>query len=218
MKKLIANVAVAASAFIGAGAAMAAPIVVSFSSSAINQHINVGEAVTIDVRISGLGDEVLSGYDLNFLYSGAVLKHVSTDESSVLTQLGPWGPMGSSPIVLNDLFAEGNLGMFATAVDDDVTLSTYQLDSFLLFSFQMTGFADGVTTFGLGSDPDFQRNFLGLSDTSGFPATLNVDVGGVCVAVGAGQCSVPEPTTYALVGLGLFAAFAPAALRRRKAK
>ncbi|MCV2353194.1 hypothetical protein LNV09_03365 [Paucibacter sp. B2R-40] len=207
MKKFIANSLVAVSAVLGAGSAIASPIVVSFASSALNQHINVGETVTIDVNISGLGAEVLSGYDLNFLYNGSILNWLSTDESSVLSQLG------ASPFVLNDPFAAGNLGMFASATVGDATLLNDQADDFLLFRFKLTGSADGVTSFGLGGNLDNERNFTGLQF-----GTLNVDVGGLCVAVGTGQCEVPEPRSYALVGLAMFAAFAPTAMRRRKAK
>lgn len=202
MKKLLASFVLAAGAALGAGSAMAAPIVVSFVSSA--QHINVGETVTIDVSISGLGSEILSGYDLNFRYNSVILNWLSTDESSVLSQLG------STPFVSNDPFAEGDLGMVAWAFDDDATLAGNQADDFLLFSFKLTGSADGTTTFGLGGDLDYERNFTGLRSE-----TLNVDVGSLCVAVGNAQCAVPEPASYALVGLGLLAAFAPAAVRRR---
>lgn len=205
MKQLLARFALAAGAFFCAGSATAAPIVVSFTSSA--QHINVGDVVTIDVRISGLDTEILSGYDLNFRYNSSILHWLSTDESSVLFQLG------SSPSVSNDPLVHGNLGMFAWATDEDATLMANQANEFLLFSFQLTGSADGVTSFGLGGDIDYERNFTGLRSE-----TLNVDVGSLCIAVGNAECAVPEPASYALVGLGLLAAFAPAAVRRRKAR
>lgn len=205
MKQLLARFSLAAGAFFCAGSAMAAPIVVSFSSSA--QRINVGDVVTIDVHISGLDTEILSGYDLNFRYNSSILHWLSTDESSVLGQLG------SSPFVLNDPFAEGDLGMFASATVGDATLAANQANDFLLFSFQLTGSTDGVTSFGLGGDLDVERNFTGLRSQS-----LNVDVGSLCIAVGNAECAVPEPASYALVGLGLLAAFAPATVRRRKAR
>jgi hypothetical protein len=206
MKRIFASLGLAIGIFLCASPA-AASIVVTFSPSA--QHVDVGGTVKVDVNIAGVGADILSGYDLNFRYSGSLLQWVSTDESSALAQLG------TLPFVMNDPFSEGDLGMFAVATDDDETLALNQADNFLLFQFQLKGVADGVTTFGLGSDPYFDRNFLGRLGVDGWPASLNVSVGSACIAVGTGECSVPEPASYALLGLGLIAAFAPSVRRRR---
>jgi MYXO-CTERM domain-containing protein len=47
-------------------------------------------------------------------------------------------------------------------------------------------------------------------------STLDVSVNSACIAVGTGQCNVPEPASFGLVGVALLGALAPAALRRRK--
>ena len=79
-----------------------------------------------------------------------------------------------------------------------------------LTKIKLTGLADGVTWIDLGSEPDYQRNFVGRNF-----GTLDVTVQGACIAVGDAQCStVPEPATYALAALAFAGALG--ARRRRR--
>ena len=211
MKKLIGAMSTGICAALTCMAVTANPLV-TFSPSA--QHVNVGDTVSIDVSISGLGAEILSGFDLRFKYSPSILGFSLADGSTSVAQLG--GAYGLAPFVDFDTSTNGDLHMFASAFEDDSVIAANQLDSFLLFHFDFVGASAGVTLFGLGPDLFLERNFVGLKDAAGNPLSLTVDIGSACVAVGTGQCTVPEPTSYALVGLGLFAAFAPTALRRRK--
>ena len=203
MKKLLAGLGLVSLALLSGGAAQANPVVTFLPSL---QHVNIGDTATIDVSISGLGAEILSAYDLNFHYNGSILHWSAGGDGPVLAQLG------SSPFVLNDPFSEGNLGYSASATyPDDEFLKANQADSFLLFSFQLIGQTDGATNFGLGADLDFERNFVGLNAKS-----LTVDIGNACVAVGTGQCEIPEPSSYGLVGLALAGAFIPGFVSRRR--
>ena len=70
MKKTLTTLALATAAVL-VSAPAAAAITLSFTPSAT--HINVGSGLTIQVGISGLDAEILSGFDLNFLYNPAVL-------------------------------------------------------------------------------------------------------------------------------------------------
>lgn len=153
MKKLIASCGLALATLLSVVPAHAAPVLLTFTPS--STHVNVGDNVTINATISGLGADILSAYDLNFRYSGA--------------------------------------------------------DSFLLFTFTLMGVADGVTSFTLGPDLDFERNFVGLNALS-----LDVNVASACIAIGTGQCvqQLPEPASLALVGVAMLGALAPRALRR----
>jgi hypothetical protein len=185
MKKLIASLGLVMSACLCATPA-AATIAVNFTPS--SSHVAIGDSVVIDVGISGLGSEILSAYDLNFIYNPSILHAVG--RSQLIGDLGnadgDWDPL-----------VEG--GAWAISYDDDDTLAANQADSFKLFSFTLEGAADGVTSFGLGFNLDDERNFVGLNFTS-----LAVNVGSACVAVGSGTCnSVPEPSSYALMAFAL---------------
>ena len=74
MKKLLVALGLVMGTFLSAAPASAA-IVISFAPSA--QHVNIGDSVGIDVSISGLGAEILSAYDLNFMYNGTLLNWTS---------------------------------------------------------------------------------------------------------------------------------------------
>jgi hypothetical protein len=90
MKKLIALCGLVLGTLVGAGPAAAAPVLTFTPASS---HINVGDSVTIDVTISGLGAEILSAYDLNFRYNGALLNW------QVITQSTPPFAVSFSPLI-----------------------------------------------------------------------------------------------------------------------
>lgn len=199
MKKSITTLALAASTWLVTAPATAA-ITLAFTPSAA--HINVGDAVTVQATISGLDAEVVSGFDLNFVYNPSVLAFSSFTYAT--------GPLGIQT-ALNSTVAAGNLGYDVVSLEDDATLVLNQSNSFELFSFVLLGAADGTSHFTLGADPDFERVISGLNFNP-----LTVDVGNLCIAVGSGTCSIPEPGTYSLAGLALAGALLPAALRRRR--
>lgn len=186
------------------GAAAPASAVPTLTFSASQSQIAVGEFTTITADMNGLGDEVLSAFDLNFVYDNAVLNW------NIITYFS--FELGIPGIASTNGLPEGNLGLADTSLSSDADLAATQPDSFTLFSFVMQGVGDGSTTFTLGPDADFDRLFVGLNG-----ASLAVDVGSVCVAVGTGSCDngVPEPATGLLVGAALAAA--GASMRRRKA-
>lgn len=208
MKSMLSAAALAV-AILGASAPASAAIVVSFAPS--STHVNVGDSVTIDVSISGLDTEILSGADLNFLFSSTAATRTSSDFSSLVSALESGGAAGDADLVV-DTNTPAQFGFTSISYLDDATLAAAQANNFLLGSFLMTGAFDGVTNLTLGASPDFARNFVGLNALS-----LNVSVGDACIAVGQGSCgggNVPEPASFGLAAVALLAAGAAGRTRR----
>jgi hypothetical protein len=185
--------------------ALSAPVVVSVTPS--SQHVNVGELAAVDVRIAGLGAEVLSGFDLNFFYDGAVLgSSRSADATTAVDQLG------AGAAFQFDTFSLGEWGLQAASQLSDAMLAASQADDFLLAHFTFLADANGFSSFALGLDPNQQRKFVGLNG-----ALLDVTVENACIAVGTGSCNtVPEPSSLALLVLSLVGLAWPASRRRSR--
>lgn len=201
MKKTLASIALACAALVSALPSQAA-IVVSLVPSAT--HINVGESVTVAVNVSGLGSEIVSAYDLKLLFAPSVLGAGSITQ--FLAEFGGFGNI-SSGASFGTGFVAANLVSFL----DDPTLAADQSDAFTLLSLGFTGLADGTSSLSFGLDPDYERNVVGLDF-----ATLNAAFGSICIEVGNGQCTVPEPSTYALLGAALAGMLVPNVRRRRQ--
>ena len=208
MKRILSVLALAAGLLLAAAPASAA-IMVSFAPS--STHINVGDDVKIDVSISGLGAQILSAVDINFLFSGGAAPWTVADFSALNRRAQSREPRRQ--LLTFDTIDPGNVGIQAFSLLDDATLEAGQADSFLLGTFTLHGAADGVTHIAFGPDPDFDRNFVGLDALS-----LVVDLGTACIAVGTGSCgggNAPEPASLGLIGLALLAAVAAGRPRRR---
>ena len=208
MKRMLSALALAAGLLLAAVPASAA-IMVSFAPS--STHINVGDDVNIDVSISGLGAEILSAVDINFLFTGGAAPWTVADFGGMNNAFNLGNP-GDSYFFF-DMILPGNLGIIAGSLLDDATLAAGQADSFLLGTITLHGTADGVTHIAFGPDADFEHNFVGLDATS-----LNVALGTACIAVGTGSCEggpAPEPASLWLIGLALLAAVAAGRPRRR---
>lgn len=202
MKSHLTAAALAVAALCASVPASAA-IALTFTPSAT--HVNIGDTVTVDVGITGLGTEILAGFDLNFVYSTSVLTWIKT------SFFGAQFP-NPFPDPIGILEVPGNLGYDIISLDDDATIASIQTDdAFQLFTFEFTGAGNGTTQFTLGGGAN-DRLFLGsIDNASGSPIELAVNVGSVCIEVGTGSCNgggptIPEPATYGLVAVALFAA------------
>lgn len=193
MKSVLSSVALAAAALVTA-APSAAAIVVNFVASAT--QVNVGDFVTVDMNISGLGNEILRSFDINMLFDPGVLDNFSVTHMVALQWPGG-GIFGPS------IFGAGNTKVVDIAFDDDATLAASQANDFVVLRFGFTAIADGSSFVDLGLDANSERRFGGINN-----AALSVDVEGVCIAVGTGSCpsvGIPEPASYGLAAVALLA-------------
>ena len=205
MKSLVSAVALAAAALCASAPAQAG-IVISFTPA--SSTIDIGQTVTVDMSISGLDAEILSGFDFNVVWNSARVT------GSAFTVMPACSQMGVAAMCDPDaVLPQGNFGATGFAVEDDDTLAGSQADSFLLAQITFTGLSGGLTNITLGNDLDFERNFVGR-----LFGTLDVTVGSAEICVRSdlgstlpGQCAgtppgIPEPSSYALAGVALLAA------------
>lgn len=214
MKSHLLSAAALAVAALCVSAPTRAAIALTMTPSAT--HINTSQSVTIDVGITGLGSEILSGFDLNFVYNASVLSLFTWSFSAA-----EFGDPNTFPYPIGETGGPGNLGYDIISLDDDATIAGYQTnDTFRLFSFVFTGTADGTTQFTLGSGLN-DRLFLGSFGTNGEPTSLEVGISSLCIGVGSGSCdggpSIPEPASYGLAAVALLAAGVAGRKRRTPA-
>lgn len=214
--KLLATAASALA--LSMSSAHAGPVV---SLSPSNSSQLIGGTFSLDVKISGLGSEIVSAFDLNIYFNPAQLKAVSYSLGSGLG--GPWTDLGldpaapGSPTNYLDLFAYSNLVVPGDPGTDDLLAAAQDDDSFVMMTLNFEAVGAGVSQVWFGTGPN-ERDLVGRNDAF----LSGVQFQSACVAVnsptgGNNECrQVPEPSSYALLGLSLFAAFVPGAVKRRK--
>ncbi|HOB96217.1 MAG TPA: PEP-CTERM sorting domain-containing protein [Aquabacterium sp.] len=198
MKHVLLAPVVAAAVFSAAPASAA--VVVSMDPA--SQSVAVGDTIIVDVRISGLGTDILSAFDLDVVFNTGLTT-------------------GGGASLLDAEFGGANAGFDADAstpgvlktvgyslLNDDDLAAVQTNGAFTFLRMSWTAAADGALLLNFGASPDFARNVVGRDFLS-----LDASFAGACVAIGTGICKVPEPGSFGLAGLALFGC-AAAVLRR----
>ena len=158
-------------------------ITLSFDPAA--QNVGFGETVTVDLRISDLGDDILTGFDIDVSFDDSLL---GFDSFSFGLGLDTFG-FGT----FNDVVDfGGTVNVFEVSFDFDADLMDFQPNDFVLGTFTFTGgFVFGTSaldvTFSLLSG-EFDVNFNPIEL---FPV------------LESGSITVPEPATLLLLVGGL---------------
>lgn len=189
IRKFVRRVSQAAVILVLSTSAQAAVL----SIEPVEQFVDLGTGFTLDINISGLGagsSPSLSTFDLDLVYDSTIMTAVSVTFGNQLDLFG----FGSVQDVMG---GGGVLNLSELSLDGPAILDSLQLDAFTLAT---VGFVAIHTGF---SDISLDNVILGDSLGDPFAAEL-----------GSARVNVPEPSTLALLGLGLAGlGFA----RRRKA-
>lgn len=174
--------------------------------SPVQQQVAVADTVSIDVFVSGLAGEIVSGWDLNLLFDDSILQ--ATD---VFFDLANFTDDPLFDAFYDFSFAGGEINSFLVSFLTDADLALKQTEPVRLFSVSFLALTDGVSLISFGTDPDFALNVVGRDGLS-----LDLSARGACIGVGQGQCAVDIPAP-ATLWLFAFAAVLPLSRRFRLA-
>ena len=154
-----------------------------------SQTVGLGANVAVDVVVSGLDpDQIVAAFDLDVAYDPLVVTAVSVTFGTGL------GALGSEVLTDSDLATAGVVDLAAVSLRSDADLAASQGDVVTLATLHFTAIALGTSPLTLVSAPPFGIDVKGVAD--GILAFDPVGDGAIHV--------VPEPSTLALVGAGLF--------------
>ena len=191
LKKQFFVCLIAVLGFLQLGIASAA--VVSFSPS--SQFVSLGDNASVDLRISGLGDEILTGFDLDVSFDDSILSFQSFTFGTGLDLFG----LGSLQLVDDSL--PGLVNVYEVSFDLDDELKLFQANDFILGTFNFGTLNYGTSPLNVAVGP------LGvaLSGELVFDPDLGFEfVSELEMKVQEGSISVvPVPAAIWLFGTGL---------------
>ncbi len=159
------------------------------------QQVEVGDTVWVDILVSDLAGNIVSGWDLNLFYNSAILQ--ATD---VFFDLANFSEDPDWDALYDFELNDGDVGSFLVSFLFDDELALLQTEPVRLFSVSFLALTDGVSLLNFGLDPLFQLNVVGRNG-----ASLPLVARGACIGVGQGQCAVdvPAPATLWLFAVAV---------------
>jgi hypothetical protein len=159
-----------------------------------HNQINVGDSVTLQVRINGLNDFTapsLGDYDVNLSYNPNIFNVAAITWGDAITgdqlDLSGFGSLKDQSNV-----NAGTLNFFELSFDNPSDLNSLQAGSFTLFSVLLSSIAQGTG--------DFALDINAIGDAFG----NSIDIDSVSAArVSVNTAQLPEPSPLLLVISGL---------------
>ncbi len=164
---------------------------ISINFSSQNQNANVGDAVSVDIIVSGLEsgglNEIVSSFDLDITYDASIVSFTSVT----------FGPeLGFS--FQSDFSIPGLIDFNEVSLELDNFLQTTQGDSVNLGTLSFNAISLGMTSLGFVFDP---FNFLTGLNADVLPLD-SFSAGSITVR---DPNVVPVPSTLILLGIGILA-------------
>lgn len=168
--------------------------IISFETD--GSDVNVGDVFTVDLKISDLGADILTTFDLNVIFDDGVLDFLSFTFGDPLNgnQLDIQGFGGG--LFASATPSSGIVNLTDSSFDPDAVLLSSQLDEFIIGTFSFNAQALGTSVFGI------QNVLLGGAFNGGFiPSAVAFTTSAATVNVVATQVSEPVLTSSVLLGL-----------------
>ncbi|MCZ6617620.1 MAG: PEP-CTERM sorting domain-containing protein [Gammaproteobacteria bacterium] len=168
-------------------------VIISFEPG--DQSISLGGSATVDLRVSGLGDEILTGFDLYVGFDDSILAFQSFTFGTGLDVFG----FGTLTDVLD---FGGVVNVYELSFDFDDDLRDFQPDDFVLGTLTFVGLDFGTSALDILQSPlSFSSILSGeyvLDDLLGFEIASELQAD-----LGSGSIIVPEPGALVLLMSGL---------------
>lgn len=178
----------------------------SLSLESTSSNYQVGDTITFDLMADIDGDDAIMGFGFDLSLDGGVTWISAGTSGSVLSfdSFTVNSALGFSYDSLYDTDSDtisGMLDLFDPDVyGDDLVLGTFSFTVFSEGSETITIGADSVGT--VASLEGLVPGYTATSAVSFFPNDISETV-----TVSSGNTTVPEPTSFLLMGLGLLAGF-----------
>ena len=104
-----------------------------------DSNVELGESVRVDLVIDGLGDDILTGFDVSIFFDENTVGFESFDFGTGLDVLGLGSLQGVTSL------GPGEVEVFELSFDLDEDTMRLQAENFILGTFKFTGLRSGIS-------------------------------------------------------------------------